>query len=173
MQRVYTPEQTIRLAEIWREQGRSIVFTNGCFDLLHAGHLHLFNEALRKGDRLIVAVNCDEYVRRHKGPGRPVQPATVRAMVVALMSAADAVAVFEEETPEVLLAGIHPDVYLIGGDYWGRTIPGSEYCGEVTVIPRLPGLSTTERLRQHHGIDWRQDPAKVLAETRNGEAITV
>lgn len=149
MQRLYTPEQTIRLAEIWREEGRSIVFTNGCFDLLHAGHLHLFNEALHRGDRLIVAVNCDEYVRSHKGPGRPVQPATVRATMVALMSAADAVTVFGEDTPERLLVGIQPDQYVLGNDYREGAIAGAHHCGRVVLVERLAGFSTSGKIRQH------------------------
>lgn len=146
MQRLYTPEQTIRLAEMWREQGRSIVFTNGCFDLLHDGHIYLLNEALHRGDRLIVAVNDDEYVRSHKGPGRPIQAAAVRATMVALMSAADAVTIFEDETPETLLIGVRPDWYLIGSDYRDSEVAGVRHCGEVVVVERLPAVSTTEVL---------------------------
>lgn len=146
MQRIYTPEQTIRLAEIWREQGRRIVFTNGCFDLLHEGHQHLFNEALHRGDRLIVAVNCDEYVRSHKGPGRPVQTAAVRATMVALMSAADVVTVFHGDSPVELLQAVRPECYVLGSDYRECEISGAGYAREIAFIERILGLSTTKHV---------------------------
>lgn len=135
------------MARLWHQQHHSIAFVNGCFDILHLGHLHLLQEAKRVGTRLIVAVNSDGYCRRHKGPNRPIQPVELRAIIAGQVVNADAVTVFDDETPERLLCGIRPNIYLLGDDYaYGRDIPGAQHCDCVVTIPRLPGISTTEIL---------------------------
>lgn len=135
----------------WRESGQSIAFTNGCFDVLHEGHLELLKEARRRADRLIIALNPDDWIARHKGAGRPVQSADIRRAVAHAMAEADLSIVFEDETAERLLQMIRPDFYVIGSDYRGVPILGAENCGEIVIMERLPGVSTTAtitRIRQ-------------------------
>ncbi|MDB5386062.1 MAG: hldE [Planctomycetaceae bacterium] len=148
-----TYEELQTLCDEWRRETRSIVFTNGCFDVLHEGHLELFSEARRRGERLVIALNPDQWITRHKGPGRPLQRAAVRRAVAHCMSAADLSIVFEDETVEQLLSIVRPNLYLIGSDYRDVKIIGAEYCGKVEFMDRLPGISTTSSLTnllQHH-----------------------
>lgn len=134
----------IQWARLWRQQRHSIVFVNGCFDVLHLGHFYLLDRAKRAGTRLIVAVNSDGYCRRHKGESRPIQPVELRALIAGQVVNAHAVTVFDDDTPEQLLCGIRPDIYMLGDDYaYGNHIPGASHCDRVVTIPRLPGISTT------------------------------
>lgn len=132
-------------------EGR-LVFTNGCFDLLHPGHVAYLDEARRLGDRLVVGVNTDASMRRLKGPSRPLVPERDRARVLAGLASVDAVTLFDEDTPAELVAALRPDVLVKGGDYTPETIVGRDTVegdgGEVRVIPFLPGYSTTDLLRR-------------------------
>ncbi|MBL0921396.1 MAG: D-glycero-beta-D-manno-heptose 1-phosphate adenylyltransferase [Phycisphaerales bacterium] len=130
-----------------RREGRKIVFTNGCFDLLHAGHIALLRHARTQGDVLIVGLNADESVRRLKGPERPVHNEKDRALVLGELASVDMVVVFEEDTPERLLRELRPDVLVKGGDYTVDKVVGREivesYGGRIALAPMLEGRSTT------------------------------
>ncbi len=130
-----------------RARGERVVFTNGCFDLLHAGHVRYLNAARGMGDRLVVGLNSDDSVRRLKGPTRPVTPQGERAEVLAAMAAVDAVVVFEEDTPLDLVRLLLPDVLVKGGDWTPETIVGRTEVeaagGTVASLPLLEGRSTT------------------------------
>jgi len=130
-----------------RAQGERVVFTNGCFDILHAGHVGYLEQARRQGDRLIVAVNADASVTRLKGEGRPINPVERRMAVLAGLEAVDWVVPFAEDTPENLLRAVRPDVLVKGGDYAKETVVGweivEEYGGEVRVLSFLDDCSTT------------------------------
>jgi rfaE bifunctional protein nucleotidyltransferase chain/domain len=137
-----------------RAAGRSVVFTNGCFDLLHCGHVDYLQRARALGDALVVGLNGDDSVRELKGPGRPILPEADRAIVLAALRAVDVVVVFHQPTAEALVAAIQPAVYVKGGD-WGpgrRTPPEAavvlSYGGRVQFIPYLPGRSTSEIIAQ-------------------------
>src|SRR5690606_16982955 len=128
-----------------------IVFTNGCFDILHAGHVQYLAQARELGDRLIVAVNSDESVRRLKGPERPFNRQEHRMLVLAALQAVDWVIPFEEDTPIPLLEAIRPDVLAKGGDYSLDQVVGAgvvrAYGGEVKVLSEIGDLSTTDIVR--------------------------
>jgi len=130
-----------------RRNGRRVVFTNGCFDLLHPGHIRCLEQARALGDSLIVAVNSDASVRRMKGAGRPVMPQAERAEVLAALAAVDYVTVFEEDTPREIIAKVVPEVLVKGGDWGPDQIVGREEVeaagGRVVSIPLEPGYSTT------------------------------
>lgn len=139
------------LREQWRREGRTVVWTNGCFDLLHVGHVRSLQEARAFGDVLVVGVNGDDAVTALKGPGRPVLPAADRAEILAALETVDHVVVFEEETPEAALERLQPEVHAKGADYeppGGKPIPELDlvrsYGGEVRFVPLVPGTSTTE-----------------------------
>jgi D-glycero-beta-D-manno-heptose 1-phosphate adenylyltransferase len=135
-----------RLA-MWRFLNNRIVFTNGCFDILHRGHIEYLSQARDKGAVLIIGLNSDASVKRIKGEGRPVQDEMSRAMILASLRFVDAVILFDEDTPLDLISFIKPDVLVKGGDYTEETIVGADvvrsYGGEVLTIPLLEGYSTT------------------------------
>lgn len=142
----------------WRQElrarGMKLVFTNGCFDLLHVGHVRLLREARALGDGLVVALNSDESVRRLKGPGRPLVPLEERAEVIAAIRWVDRVTAFAEDTPLALISLLEPDVLVKGSDWAPSSIVGREVVegrgGKVVVVPVVPGRSTTlllERIR--------------------------
>lgn len=164
-EKVCTLEQLqLRLADRKRT-GQTVVLTNGCFDLLHAGHVSYLQEAAREGDCLIVAVNSDDSVRRlAKGPDRPLFSEDYRARMLAALEAVDFVVVFDEDTPHAVLRALKPDVLVKGGTYQEDQIVGrevvQEYGGRVKAMGALPGLSTTEivqRLRR-----WEPDAAVTI-----------
>jgi D-beta-D-heptose 7-phosphate kinase/D-beta-D-heptose 1-phosphate adenosyltransferase len=134
-------------ADLWRKAGKRIVFANGCFDILHAGHLSLLQQAAELGDVLIVAINSDESVRRLKGPERPVVAEQDRARLVAALECVDAVTLFDEDTPLAALEAVRPDVLVKGQDYVGREVVGRELVeaggGQVVLLPILAGRSST------------------------------
>ena len=132
----------------WRRSGRRIVFTNGCFDILHAGHVSYLQQARKLGDILIIGLNSDQSVKRLKGKERPVNNETDRAMVLAALAAVDAVVIFDEDTPRDLIEYIQPDVLVKGGDYKIENIVGREFAGETKVIPLLAGHSTTNMIEK-------------------------
>lgn len=150
-------EKIINRAEVVEQlgPGRSfrLVFTNGCFDLLHPGHADCLERARRLGDALLVAVNTDRSVRGlGKGPGRPLVDQDARAMMVAALGCVDWVTLFDEETPETLIAEVRPDVLVKGGDYSEEEVAGAEVVrasgGEVVIVPLLPGYSTSALVRR-------------------------
>ena len=136
----------VRIAE-WRATGHRIVFTNGCFDILHIGHITLLEQCRQFGDKLIVAINSDASVHCLKGPTRPVVTQDDRARVLAALASTDAVTIFDEQTPLDLIRRIQPDVLVKGGDYTTATVVGAEdvmsWGGKVEIVPIVPGHSTS------------------------------
>ena len=134
-------------------QGQKVVFTNGCFDLLHPGHVAYLEQARSRGDALVVGVNTDDSVRRlGKGEIRPVTPEADRARVLAALACVDRVVLFPEDTPLELITALQPDVLVKGGDYQWSEIVGREVVeargGKVLALPLVPGYSTTELLQR-------------------------
>jgi len=138
------------LLEQWRAQGLKIVFTNGCFDLLHRGHVEYLAKASDKGDVLVVGLNTDASVRRLKGEGRPINNEMARATVLASLSCVDAVVLFDEDTPYELIKAVRPDVLVKGADYKVEDIVGYDivtaYGGKVETVDLVEGYSTTGML---------------------------
>jgi len=145
--KILSREAAARLCSGWKVKGHKIVFTNGCFDILHPGHIHLLLEAAAQGDRLILGLNTDASVKRLKGAGRPVNDEQSRALVIAAQAYVDAVTLFDEDTPLELIQSLRPDVIVKGGDYTPETVAGREvvdaYGGKVVIVPTLEGFSTT------------------------------
>lgn len=151
-QRVFTDRD--ELARVLERQGGVTVFTNGCFDLLHVGHLRYLAAARALGDRLVVGVNSDASVKRLKGPTRPILPEAERAEALAALRMVDYVIVFPEPTADTLLAALKPEIYAKGGDYAPETLPEAPtvaaYGGAVRLLPFVEGRSTSaivERIR--------------------------
>lgn len=140
------------LRESLRKAGRTLVFTNGCFDLLHVGHLDYLEKASQLGDALFVAVNGDESTRRLKGPGRPLVPDAERARLLAALVPVAAVIIFQEDTADNLLRALQPDIYVKGGDYADKPLPEratvEAYGGRVELIEYLPQHSTTQLINR-------------------------
>lgn len=136
-----------RKVEQWHAQGLKVVFTNGCFDLLHRGHVEYLAKAADKGDVLVVGLNTDASVRRLKGEGRPVNDENARALVLASLSFVDAVMLFGEDTPYELIQTVRPDVLVKGADYKPEEIVGydivTSYGGSVETVDLVEGYSTT------------------------------
>ncbi len=145
-----------RLCNIWRMKGDRIVFTNGCFDILHRGHVEYLQEAASLGDRLVIGVNSDASVKRQgKGPERPLNDQDSRAKVLAALRLVDAVVIFDEDTPLALIEAIVPDVLVKGGDWSEDRIVGADVVrkngGEVRSLKLVDGFSTTalvEKIRR-------------------------
>lgn len=135
-----------------RRSGRKVVFTNGCFDLLHVGHVRYLKEARAQGDMLVLGLNTDASVRRLKGPERPLQNEQARAEILAALEAVDFVTLFDEETPENLIHEVRPDVLVKGGDYTIDKIVGApfvqSYGGEVKSLTFVDGFSTTSLIKK-------------------------
>ena len=140
-------EELLRVRAGLRAEGRRLVFTNGCFDILHVGHVRYLAEARRLGDALLVAINSDRSVRALKGPNRPVMREAERAEILAALSSVDFVTVFDDESPRRLVARVLPDVLVKGGDYRPEEIHGREEVeragGRVLSLPFVEGASTT------------------------------
>ena len=156
-------EELRRVRASLREAGRRLVFTNGCFDILHVGHVRYLGQARAEGDALLVAVNSDRSVRALKGAGRPVVPEGERAEVLAALAAVDFVTVFDEDSPRALIAELLPDVLVKGGDYNPGEIHGREEVeaagGRVLALPFVEGASTTdiiERVKASTEVDSKQ-----------------
>lgn len=145
--KIFSLPELMQRIEFWKRMGDTIVFTNGCFDILHPGHLQLLNGCAELGERVIVGVNSDASVKRLKGESRPVNSEQVRLQMLAATIFADAVVLFEEDTPENLIQAIKPDVLAKGGDWAIDKIVGAafvqSYGGKVKSIPYLEGNSTT------------------------------
>lgn len=135
-----------------KERGKTVVFTNGCFDLLHAGHIHLLKEARKLGDVLVVGVNDDASVRKLKGRGRPIFPLPERLEILEAIEFVDHLIPFAEETPRSLIEALLPDVLVKGGDWTPETVVGREEVeragGRVVCVPYVKGHSTSELLRR-------------------------
>lgn len=132
---------------VWRESGQHIIFTNGCFDILHKGHIQYLESARALGDRLVVGLNSDASTRRLKGNTRPINHEDSRAYLVASLSVVDLVVVFEEDTPLNLITSLEPDTLVKGGDYVEDDVIGGNFVkahgGHVVIIPYVEGYSTT------------------------------
>ena len=146
MARLYSRAEILVQRAEWNREGKTVVFTNGCYDLLHPGHIRLLEQARSAGDVLIVGLNTDASVRRAKGPDRPLTAEGERAAVLLALEAVDAVVLFEEDTPRALIAELLPDVLVKGAD-WAHFISGREEVeaagGRVRSIALEPGYSTT------------------------------
>ena len=142
------PRQLCQFIAAARARGQKIVFTNGCFDILHAGHVSVLEFARSKGDLLVVGLNSDTSVRRLKGPSRPVNKQADRALVLAALESVSAVCVFEEDTPYNLIKLIRPDVLVKGGDYKPTEIVGREFAKKVVRFALLKGRSTTNIIKK-------------------------
>ncbi|HEY2461493.1 MAG TPA: D-glycero-beta-D-manno-heptose 1-phosphate adenylyltransferase [Candidatus Acidoferrum sp.] len=152
---ILTLEQAILRFGRGKRNGRRIVFTNGCFDLLHPGHIDTLEKARALGDALIVGLNSDSGVRQLKGPDRPILPEQERAEILAALECVDAVIIFAEPTPREVIAQLLPDVLVKGGDWPGDKIVGREEVeqagGRVVSVPVLPGYSTSNILEKIRG----------------------
>ena len=146
--KIITREQVSQIVSQLKREGRKVAFTNGCFDLLHIGHLELLENARKLGDILIVGLNSDDSVRRLKGPQRPINTQLDRARILAALEVVDYVVIFNEDTPLELIQTIKPDFLIKGGDYSPDTIVGSafveSYGGKVIVFPLVHGKSTSD-----------------------------
>ena len=147
----YTREQLIAARTEWKQAGKVVVFTNGCYDILHPGHIRLLESARSLGDILILALNTDASVQRLKGPGRPLISENERAELGCALAAVDAVTFFDEDTPRDLIAAVLPDILIKGAD-WAHFIAGREEVeaagGQVLALPLEPGYSTTGILEE-------------------------
>ena len=137
-----------KLIETARGNGQKIVFTNGCFDILHAGHVSILEFARSKGDVLVVGLNSDASVKRLKGPARPVNTQADRALVLAALESVSYVCLFEEDTPYNLIKLVRPDVLVKGGDYKPAEIVGREFAKKVVRFALLKGRSTTNIIKK-------------------------
>ncbi len=147
-----TAEQLQHFCQQHQLAGRRVVFTNGCFDILHAGHVSYLNAARAMGDVLVVGLNSDDSVRRLKGPTRPLNSQDDRALVLDALRAVDAVCIFTEDTPLELITLLQPDVLVKGGDYTEDTVVGADVVrargGRVALVDLLPGRSTTSIIQK-------------------------
>ncbi|MGV3557480.1 D-glycero-beta-D-manno-heptose 1-phosphate adenylyltransferase [Larkinella arboricola] len=145
--KILTREQAVEQAKTWHAEGQRIVFTNGCFDILHLGHVDYLEKARQAGDRLLLGLNTDASVSRIKGPLRPVVNEYARARLMASLSFVDAVVLFDEPTPLELIQAVQPDVLVKGDDYAVTDIVGADFVlqngGRVQTIPLVAGYSTT------------------------------
>ena len=146
MQRIYSRSCLVTQRAAWKQQGKRVVFTNGCYDLLHPGHIGLLERARSLGEVLILALNSDDSVRRLKGPSRPLICENDRAALAVELEAVDAVTFFDEDTPRELIAAVLPDILIKGAD-WAHFIAGREEVeaagGQVLALPLEPGFSST------------------------------
>jgi D-glycero-beta-D-manno-heptose 1-phosphate adenylyltransferase len=149
--RVVTLPELLALRPRWRTEGKTLVLTNGTFDVLHVGHLRYLQAARALGDILVVAVNSDASVRAYKGPGRPVVPQDERAELLAALRCVDYVTIFDEPTANHLVEALQPEIYVKGGDYsasTGKPLPEADavraYGGEVRIVPYVEGHSATD-----------------------------
>ena len=163
-QKLKTLPEIVHLRNHFRELGKKVVFTNGCFDLLHVGHVRYLNEARRLGDALIVGINSDRSVREIKGEPRPIVPEAERAEVIAALASVDYVFVFDDPTPRQVIDAIVPDVLVKGADWGISEIVGRDTVeragGAVLNIPLVEGSSTTEIIRKvvdHFGRNREQN----------------
>ncbi len=156
-EKILTWDQIRKQTAVWKFRGKKIVFTNGCFDILHLGHIEYLAKAASIGNALVIGLNTDQSVRKLKGPNRPINDEISRAMVLASLSFVDAVVLFDEDTPHELIRLIKPDILVKGKDYKPEEIVGfdilKQYGGEIRTIDLTPGYSTTaieEKILRSH-----------------------
>lgn len=146
--KVLNEHQAIQMVNRWRLTGKKVAFTNGCFDILHKGHIKVLTEAAQTANKLIVGLNADASVRRLKGEERPLNNEQDRALLLAALQFVDAVVLFEQDTPEALIKLLKPDVLVKGGDYKMNEIVGADFIqdsgGEVVIVPIEEGYATTQ-----------------------------
>ena len=154
-EKIVSRQRLLELAARERAAGRTVVFANGAFDLLHVGHVRYLEAARREGGWLAVGVNADASVARAKGPGRPIVPARERAELVAALAAVDAVVLFEEDSPAALMAALRPDVHAKGTDYAAEAVPEREvvaaYGGRTVIVGDPKDHSTTDVIARLRG----------------------
>ncbi len=150
--KIFTLENLKKQVAAWRVNNKSIAFSNGCFDILHEGHIFSLNQAASEADILIIGVNSDQSVKRLKGPERPINNEISRSIMLSNLAVVDAVVVFEEDTPLALIQALMPDVIVKGGDYTIDQIVGSKEViangGRVVINPIVEGFSTTGIIEQ-------------------------
>lgn len=150
--RILPLSELLKKREEWRRQSKTVVFTNGCFDILHAGHIASLTEAAQQGDVLVVGLNADSSVRLLKGENRPVNDEAARATVMAALAVVDAVTIFSEPTPHDLIVALKPDVLVKGGDYKVEDIAGAKEVlangGRVVINPIVERFSTTSIIQK-------------------------
>lgn len=150
--KIFTLENLKKQVAAWRVNNKTIAFSNGCFDILHEGHIFSLNQAASEADILIIGVNSDQSVKRLKGPDRPINNQISRSILLSNLAVVDAVVVFEEDTPLTLIQSIMPDVIVKGGDYTIDQIVGSKEViangGRVVINPIVEGFSTTGIIAQ-------------------------
>ncbi len=156
--KIFSRDDAEKMVTLWRREGKRVVFTNGCFDLLHTGHVRLLHAAAAQGERLIVGINSDDSVRQLKGVSRPVLPEKERAALLTAIGCVDMVVIFSEDTPLALIEAFKPDVLVKGGDYSLETVVGrdevEQYGGKVCLVPLKEGVSTTgiiNAVKEEHG----------------------
>ena len=146
-QKILILEKALKIINGWKEKGSRIVFTNGCFDIIHLGHLDYLEQSRNLGDKLVVGLNTDRSVKQLKGPGRPINSEKARARMLAALEFVDVVITFDEETPLELIKQVKPDILIKGNDYAIENIVGSDFVlaigGKVKTINLLKGYSTT------------------------------
>jgi D-glycero-beta-D-manno-heptose 1-phosphate adenylyltransferase len=146
-EKIISPAQISSLVSEWKSKGITMVFTNGCFDILHRGHIELLMQASSFGNKLIIGLNSDQSVRKLKGEGRPYNDEQSRALVLASLIFVDAVVLFDEDTPYNLIASIVPEILVKGGDYKENEVAGADIVkgngGKVIIVDLLKGYSTT------------------------------
>jgi D-beta-D-heptose 7-phosphate kinase/D-beta-D-heptose 1-phosphate adenosyltransferase len=136
-------EHLPKVLQQWRFRGQKIVFTNGCFDILHRGHIEYLAKAATLGDRLLVGLNADKSVKILKGELRPVNDEASRALLLAALEFVSGVVIFEEETPYNLIKFVKPEILVKGGDYAAENVVGKEFAGKVVIVPLSEGFSTS------------------------------
>ncbi len=145
--KIFSREDFQPKRHLWRFRKQKVVFTNGCFDLLHLGHIHFLAQAADLGDRLVIGLNTDGSVQRIKGANRPVKDEETRATILAALHFVDAVLMFDEDTPDSLIRFVEPDVLVKGADYDEKDIVGADFVqnhgGEIKTLELLPGHSSS------------------------------
>ncbi len=150
--KIYKLAEFLEVRRKLKKQGKKVVFTNGCFDLVHGGHVRLFQEAKKQGDVLVVALNDDASVRKLKGPSRPIFPLAERWEILEAIETIDYLTSFSEETPQEIIAALLPDVLVKGGDWRPDEVVGKKEVeaagGKVVIVPYLKGHSTSSVIRK-------------------------
>ena len=150
--KIYSLPQLLEQLKTWREQGQKVVFTNGCFDLLHLGHVDYLEKARQLGDKLVLGLNTDRSISSIKGPNRPLQDEMSRARVMASLLFVDAVVLFDSDTPLDLIKAVQPDILVKGDDYTVEQIVGQKEViaagGQVKTVPLVTGYSTTNIVKK-------------------------
>lgn len=149
---IKSPLDLQKIIKTWKKDNQKIVFTNGCFDILHLGHIKILSESKRLGDKLVVGLNTDESVKILKGKNRPVNNNYHRSMMLAALSFVDLIVFFEEETPYNLIKSVLPNIITKGGDYEEKDVVGRDLIlskgGQINIIPLLPNLSSSKLIRK-------------------------